>query len=251
MGLETATAGRWVARWERQQQRYAIDREERFTVIADVVEHVLAGRDRPLVADLGCGPGSLAARLAGRLPYAAIVAVDSDPLLLELGRTHHADAARFVRATLGADGWTAALELPGPLDAAVSATALHCLSEDALRRTYEDLAALLRPGGVLVNSDMLRPDGSRTARIAQHVGRRRAERQGAPGREDWDSWWAAAARDPELAGLLAPRPVQQSAAGGHNGLTLRRHLALLRAAGFHDAGTVWQCSTDFVLVAIR
>ncbi|MYT20224.1 methyltransferase, partial [Streptomyces sp. SID7760] len=25
-------ASRWVERWERQQQRYAIDREERFTV---------------------------------------------------------------------------------------------------------------------------------------------------------------------------------------------------------------------------
>ncbi|WP_030613505.1 class I SAM-dependent methyltransferase [Streptomyces sclerotialus] len=252
MGLGTATAERWVERWERQQQRYAIDREERFTVVADVVEHVLAGRPRPVVADLGCGPGSLAARLAGRLPYADVVAVDSDPLLLELGRTHHAHAARFVRAALGEPGWTGALALPGPLDAAVSTTALHCLSEDALRRTYEDLAALLRPGGVLVNSDMLHPDGSTTARIARHVGRRRAERLGTTAHEEWDSWWTAAARDPELAGLFAARRREhRPPRNRHNGLTLPRHRTLLREAGFQETGTVWQCSTDYVLVAVR
>ncbi|MEU7484027.1 class I SAM-dependent methyltransferase [Streptomyces sp. NPDC042319] len=252
MGLGTATAERWVERWERQQQRYAIDREERFTVVADVVEHVLPGRARPLVADLGCGPGSLAARLARRLPHAGIVAVDSDPLLLELGRTHHADAARFVRAAIGEPGWTAALALSGPLDAAVSTTALHCLPEDALRRTYEDLAALLRPGGVLVNSDTVSPDHGTTARIAQHVGRRRAERLGTPSHEDWESWWAAAARDPDLVDLLAARRSRHRPPHSpHNGLTLPHHLALLREAGFRDADTVWQYSTDHVLVAVR
>ncbi|MER7157900.1 methyltransferase, partial [Streptomyces lydicus] len=63
-----ATAARWVRRWEAQQQRYAVDREERLTVITDVVEDATAGRAAPLVVDLGCGPGALAARLAARLP---------------------------------------------------------------------------------------------------------------------------------------------------------------------------------------
>lgn len=147
MGLSLATAERWVERWERQQQRYAVDREERFTVIADVVEQAVAGvPGRPLVVDLGCGPGSLAARLARRMPYADIVAVDMDPLLLELARTHHADAARYVDVVIGAQEWTRALCLDRPLDAAVSTTALHYLEPDALRRTYRQLAGLLRPG---------------------------------------------------------------------------------------------------------
>jgi trans-aconitate methyltransferase len=34
------------------------------------------------VLDLGCGPGSLAARLLERLPAASVVAIDSYPLLL-------------------------------------------------------------------------------------------------------------------------------------------------------------------------
>ncbi|MFJ8314125.1 MULTISPECIES: class I SAM-dependent methyltransferase [unclassified Streptomyces] len=251
MGLSMATAELWVQRWEHQQQRYALDRDERFTVIADVVEHVTSGQAQPVVADLGCGPGSLAARLARRLPHAAIVAVDTDPLLLELGRTHHASAARFVRTEIGQDGWTDALGLDGRLDAAVSATALHCLGTDALSRTYKDLAALLRPGGVLVNSDGLRPVDGRTAEIVRHVGLRRSERQRLSAHEDWESWWMAAEEDPELAGLLPDRPRRQPSPIPNNALTLSHHVDLLRQAGFEDVTTVWQFGGDFVLVAIR
>jgi trans-aconitate methyltransferase len=34
------------------------------------------------VLDLGCGPGSLAGRLAARLPTAEIIGLDQDPVLL-------------------------------------------------------------------------------------------------------------------------------------------------------------------------
>ncbi|MEU5537922.1 class I SAM-dependent methyltransferase [Streptomyces sp. NPDC020362] len=254
MGLSLAAAERWVERWERQQQRYAVDRDERFTVIADVVEHSTAGRpDRPLVADLGCGPGSLAARLARRLPDADIVAVDRDPLLLELARTHHADAARYVDAEIGAPGWTTALCLDRPLDAAVSTTALHYLSPHALRRTYRELASLLRSGGILVNGDHLPQGDSALAPVARCVGRRRAERQRAFAHEDWISWWTAVAEDPELADLLAERDSrgQGTATDGTPGLPLSAHLRLLRQAGFRHAGPVWQYGDSHVVVAIR
>ncbi|MFH9425393.1 class I SAM-dependent methyltransferase [Streptomyces sp. NPDC017529] len=252
MGLSLARAALWVRRWERQQQRYAIDREERFTVVADAVEKVTAGQLRPLVLDLGCGPGSLAARLAGRLPGAEIVAVDKDPVLLALGQAHHADAARFVEAPVGAAGWTRALGLDRPLDAAVSATALHCLAPDALRRAYQDLAALLRPGGVLVNSDRFRsPRGDRAAEVAAQVGLRRAERQRAAGREDWASWWAAAAADPELSDPFAARRARHTPHSVHNGLPLSHHVRLLRRSGFRHAAAVWQFGEDAVLVAVR
>ncbi|MDQ1043451.1 trans-aconitate 2-methyltransferase [Streptomyces sp. V4I2] len=253
MGLSMATAARWVERWERQQQRYAVDREERFTVIADVVEHITAGRAaRPFIADLGCGPGSLAARLARRLPDADIVAVDMDPLLLELARTHHADAARYVDAVIGETGWTEALDLDRPLDAAVTTTALHYLDTDALRRTYRQLAALLRPGGVLVNGDHLPQDHSGPVSLTAHVGRRRADRQQAFAHEDWASWWAAVADDPELTDLLAERR-RRTAAGTGKGraLSLSGHLSLLHEAGFGQAGPVWQYGESYVVVAVR
>src|ERR1700754_1413972 len=77
-------ATEWIARWDRQQEGYLPDREERFTALIDAVEAL--GRSDPLVIDLGCGPGSLSARLLERLPAATVVSVDADPLLLGLGR---------------------------------------------------------------------------------------------------------------------------------------------------------------------
>ncbi|MGN5381082.1 methyltransferase [Streptomyces sp. MUSC 14] len=254
MGLSLATAEKWVGRWELQQRRYAVDREDRFTVIADVVEHIAAGHTgRPLIVDLGCGPGSLAARLARRLPRADIVAVDRDPLLLELARTHHADAARYVDAAIGEDGWTQALALDRPLDAVASTTALHYLTPDTLYHVYRHLAALLRPGGVLVNGDHLPQDDAVLAEVAAHVGRRRAERQHALAHEDWTSWWAAVAEDPELAELLAERRSRQlvTRSGCEARLTLSGHIRLLRQAGFGQAGAVWQYGDSHVVVAVR
>ncbi|WP_030904811.1 class I SAM-dependent methyltransferase [Streptomyces sp. NRRL F-5126] len=255
MGLSTVTATRWVERWEQQQQRYAFDREERFTVVADVIEHVTAHSARPLVVDLGCGPGSLAVRLSGRMPHARIVAVDMDPVLLELGRAHArasvpAAAVRYVEAVIGAEGWASRLGLDGPLDAAVSTTAMHYLPCDMLRRVYGELAGMVRPGGVLVNADHLLPEEA--ADIAVHVGRRRAGRQHAFSYEDWESWWAAAERDPELTDLFAERRRRtERGSGGNNGLTLNRHAAMLRDAGFRQVGPVWQVGNSCVLVAVR
>ncbi|MCC3650427.1 class I SAM-dependent methyltransferase [Streptomyces sp. S07_1.15] len=252
MGVSMATARLWVERWEHQQEHYATDREERFTVIADVVEHVTAGRSRPYLLDLGCGPGSLAARLAARLPRAEIVAVDMDPVLLELGRVHHANTARYVDAVIGEDGWTGALGLDRPLDAAVSTTALHYLPEPDLLRTYRQLAALLRPGGALVNGDRLPPADARCAALTAHVGRRRAERRHTCHHEDWTSWWTAAAREPELADLFSRRERRRPALGGNgNGLTPARHTELLRQAGFRRVTPVWQFGDSHVLTALR
>ncbi len=254
MGISMAVAGTWVERWERQQQRYAVDREERFTVIMDVVEYVTAGRPRPLLLDLGCGPGSLAARLVGRLPDAEIVAADMDPLLLELGRTHHPDAARYVDTVIGADGWTDALGLQRPLDAAVSTTALHYLSEPVLLDTYRRLAELLRPGGVLVNGDHFPPGDASCAAITAHVGRCRAERTGGHAHEDWHAWWVAAARDPELADLYAERTQRRAAHGGTGpveDLALERHAELLGRAGFRHVAPVWRFGDSAVLVAVK
>lgn len=251
MSMMTAlTAARWVERWESQQQRYAVDREERFTVIADVVEQVTAGRAAPLVLDLGSGPGALASRLAARLPEAEVLAVDADPLLLELGSSHYGPALRYVEAVIGKPGWLDALALDRPVDAVVSATALHYLGESTLRQVYRELAERLRPGGVLVNGDHIGPDAPRISELALHVGARHTERY-LDTTEDWESWWSEAAADPELAPRLAGCGPDRHPHCEGNDLTLSGHITLLREAGFTQIGTVWQFGHSHVVVAVR
>lgn len=252
MRVDAALAGTWVDRWERQQERYAVEREERFTVIADVLEQTVGHRGRPLVADLGSGPGSLSARVAARLPHAEILAVDIDPLLLALGRARHPEVARWIETLIGRPGWIGDLGLDRPLDAVVSTTALHYPPPDALLGIYRDLAGVLRPGGVLVNGDHLIPEDRPLAELALAIGRRRAQRRGADAAEDWSQWWAAAGRVPEFADLLTARERQLPPTdGAGNGLSAARHGELLREAGFRQAGPVWQYGTSSVLVALR
>ena len=148
--LDAAAARDWIERWDRQQEVYLPDREERFTALVDAVE-ASAGRPDPLVLDLGCGPGSLAVRLLARLPGASVVAVDADPVTLALGRAAYADrpALRFLSIDLRAADWASRLGLePGrPVDAVVSTTALHWLSAAELRDLYATLAACCGPAG--------------------------------------------------------------------------------------------------------
>src|SRR5258708_12513072 len=101
--LTQAAADAWIERWDAQQQAFLPDREERFTALIDAVQEC-AGRDDPLVLDLGCGPGSLAVRLLARIPPASVIAIDTDPLLPRLApaprtsRPRPHSASRAVRS---------------------------------------------------------------------------------------------------------------------------------------------------------
>lgn len=248
----------WIDRWDHQQERYLPDREERFTALIDAVE-AGAGRPDPLVLDLGCGPGSLSGRLLDRLPGAAVVAVDSDPLLLALGRAHHADRdrLRFVDLDLRAPGWTAALGLARPLDAAVSTTALHWLEPDALRAVYAELHEALRPGGLLLNGDHLAEDAAASPELARLgkalVAREERRRFPAGLPEDWGQWWAAVTADPALADQVAERARRRDgdAHGSAESLRFDTHVTALRAAGFAEVGTLWQRGENRLLCAVR
>lgn len=249
MSVQTV-ARQWVERWDRQQETYMADREERFAVISDVVQ-ASAGRPDPLIVDLGCGPGSLSVRLLDRMPQASVVGIDADPLLLGLAVAVHAGPGlRLVDHDLRKPGWPAALQLHRQADAAVSTTALHWLTREELENTYADIARLLRPGGVLVNGDHLFDRPGALKSLTKTVREQRAGRVGTAG-EDWSAWWAAIADEPALADLVAERNARNYEHTADPEVTLHDHFELLAAAGFTEIGTVWQSGDDRVLVAVR
>jgi trans-aconitate methyltransferase len=82
----------WQDSWDRQQEWYLPDREERFRVMLDAVE-ALAGSE-PRVLDLACGTGSITDRLLKRFPGATSTGVDLDPALLTIARGYFAGDGR-------------------------------------------------------------------------------------------------------------------------------------------------------------
>ncbi|WP_336216426.1 class I SAM-dependent methyltransferase [Nonomuraea sp. LPB2021202275-12-8] len=241
----------WIARWDRQQEGYLPDREERFTALIDAVEAL--DRPDPLVIDLGCGPGSLSARLLDRLPKARVISVDADPLLLGLGRAAYPHLT-FVATDLRTPGWTAALGLDRAADAAVSTTALHWISPSDLESLYTELATVLRPGGLLLNGDHFDSDDTTPAlaRIERAIHDKQTERTFAGDQpEDWRTWWDAVEADPAMAALNGARTTAGASHHGSESLLLSQHADALRKAGFAEIGTLWQRGNNRLLCAVR
>jgi SAM-dependent methyltransferase len=256
--LDRDTAREWIRRWDLQQENSLPDREERFTALIDAVEEGTERKD-PLVIDLGCGPGSLSVRLLDRIPEATVVAVDADPVMLALAKAANSDrpGLRFVAADLRHPGWAATLNLERPADAAVSTTALHWLSPQALSALYAELAPALRPGGLLLNGDHLREDEAVSpvlARLDEALLAREDARRFPNGHDEtWSGWWDAIATEPALAGELAAREAWRDHADHHGWATrlLATHIEALRDAGFTEVGTLWQRGDNRLLCAVR
>lgn len=244
-----------VERWDRQQAAYIAHRESRFEVMLDALE--LAVGTAVTIVDLACGPGSLAARILTRFPEARVVALDYDPMLLALARTHlaaHGDRVRFVDADLVDEHWTGRLadHLEDRPHAVVSTTALHWLAPSELVDVYSQVRSLLAPGGVLLNGDHFRFD-QRTPHIAawsaQHDSATQ-QRSFTEGADEWDAWWRLLAADPHIGPVQGERTRRFTGRDASPPTTVEFQLAALRQAGFAESGTVWQLFDDYVVYGV-
>ncbi len=146
----------WQDSWDRQQEWYMPDREERFRVMLDMVEALVG--PAPRLLDLACGTGSITDRALKRFPDATSTGVDLDPALLAIAAGHFAGDERvtLVTADLKDPHWRARLPHDS-YDAVLTATALHWLPSTDLAVLYGQLAPLVAPGGVFMNADHM-PD---------------------------------------------------------------------------------------------
>ncbi|WUH99820.1 class I SAM-dependent methyltransferase [Spirillospora sp. NBC_00431] len=255
---DAATWQDWQESWDRQQEWYMPDREERFRVMLDTVE-ALAGPE-PKVLDLACGTGSITDRLLRRFPGARSTGVDIDPALLTIARGHFAgdDRVELVTADLTDPSWRDALPHRS-YDAVLTATALHWLDTEPLRVLYGDVHGVLRDGGVFLNADHMVDDSTpRLNAAAEAMQAARQEREQAAGALDWPNWWTEIAADPVLAGpvrrrfeLLGDPRTPDGAHGAERPTTIRWHLDTLREQGFAEARQVWCSPTDALVAALR
>ncbi|MCB5165076.1 class I SAM-dependent methyltransferase [Streptomyces bambusae] len=241
----------WQESWDRQQEWYMPDREERFRVMLDMVEALVG--TAPRVLDLACGTGSITDRVLKRFPEARCTGVDLDPALLAIAEGTFAGDPRaaFVTADLKDPDWPALLP-HDTYDAVLTATALHWLYAPQLAVVYGQLAPLVRRGGVVVNADHMADDTTprinAAERALRHAGMERARAAGAL---DWAEWWQLCAADPVLA---EPTRRRYEIYGEHaDGDTPSEHwhAAALREAGFAEARTVWRSPSDAMVLALK
>ncbi|MER7310437.1 MULTISPECIES: class I SAM-dependent methyltransferase [Streptomyces] len=241
----------WQESWDRQQEWYMPDREERFRVMLDMVEAVVG--PAPRVLDLACGTGSITDRLLTRFPEATSTGVDLDPALLAIARGTFEgdDRVTFVTADLKDPAW--AERLPhSSYDAVLTATALHWLHSEPLAELYGRVGQLVRDGGVFMNADHMIDTETPRINAAERAHRHASmDRARAAGALDWADWWALAAKDPALAEPTAERYRIYGEHADGDMPSPQWHAAALRAAGFGEARTVWSSPSDTLMLALK
>lgn len=104
----------------------------------------LAGNER--VLDAGCGTGRVTEALLERLPHGHVIALDGSPSMVQGARERLArfgDRVEYLVADLGRP-----VPMDGAVDAILSTATFHWVPDhDAL---FANLAAVLRPGGLLI-----------------------------------------------------------------------------------------------------
>lgn len=140
--------------------------QERWRAWDDMLDR-LPLRAGHTVLDLGCGPGAVAARLAGR--GARVIGIDRDPDLLALARARCPNRCRFIEADLG-QGLPPELEAAHGVWSSFLAAYFPCLD-----RMLPRWLATLKPGGwiALVEIDRMwlghRPLTGETRRVFERL----------------------------------------------------------------------------------
>jgi SAM-dependent methyltransferase len=252
--MTTSTGTDWAAwqeSWDRQQEWYMPDREERFRIMLDMVEALVG--TAPRVLDLACGTGSITARLLARFPRATSTGVDLDPALLAIARGTFEgdDRVRFVTADLKDPDWPAKLPYDS-YDAVLTATALHWLHSEPLAALYGRVAELVRDGGVFMNADHMIDDSTPRINAAERARRHaRMDRARESGALDWAQWWQLAAQDPVLAEPTARRFEIYGEHADGDMPSPAWHARTLLAQGFAEARPVWCSPSDTLLLALK
>ncbi|MFG2887759.1 class I SAM-dependent methyltransferase [Streptomyces sp. NPDC048297] len=252
--MTTSTGTDWAAwqkSWDRQQEWYMPDREERFRIMLDMVEALVG--TAPRVLDLACGTGSITARLLARFPEATSTGVDLDPALLAIARGTFEgdDRVSFVAADLKDPDWPAKLPYDS-YDAVLTATALHWLHSEPLAALYGQVAELVRDGGVFMNADHMIDDTTPRINAAERAQRHtRMDQARRDGALDWAEWWQVAAKDPVLAEPTARRFEIYGEHADGDMPSAAWHAQTLRNMGFGEARPVWCSPSDTLLLALK
>jgi tRNA (cmo5U34)-methyltransferase len=130
----------------------------------ETIGHLLTrgGRQISRIIDLGGGDGAMTRLALKYAPQAEAVLVDfSEPMLARAKERASAGGYRctVVRADMRQDGWQSELESQTGYDLAISGLAIHHLSSQRKRELFAEVFALLAPGGMFLNMEIVAIQG--------------------------------------------------------------------------------------------
>jgi SAM-dependent methyltransferase len=135
---------------------------QKFAPVERRLAHARVGR----ILDVGCGPGTNAARFSA----ADYVGLDINERYLAIGRTRH--RGTFIQADLE----TADLSALGTFDTILVNSFLHHLSDEAVARVLRQLSGLLAEEGSVHVLELVRPDRWSMATVMARLDRGRYAR---------------------------------------------------------------------------
>ncbi len=132
-------------------------RAEQLTTVLDLFPW---SAETPIrVLDLGAGYGAVTATVLSRYPHASVAWLDGSPAMHGHAAPYLADygsQVEFFLRDLADPTWHT--DLPGPFHAAVSAIALHHLTDHRKSQLCAEVFSLLQPGGLFINNDVVAGD---------------------------------------------------------------------------------------------
>ncbi len=151
-----------AADYDALRRRVVPDYDRFYGAVVEALERVATG-DVRRVLDLGAGTGLLAAVVAERFPGAHLELLDASEPMLALAQRRLGGAVSAVHVS------DMSAELPaGPVDAVISALAIHHLEHADKRALMHRIHGALRPGGLFVNAEQVdAPTPELTAIYAQ------------------------------------------------------------------------------------
>jgi len=236
----------WVDRWDKMQQRYIVRRTERFEVMGHLVRETQDSIKR--IVDLGCGTGSLMLEMLKAFPNVELTGIDFDPTLLPLAQnrlTKFGGKVTLLLDDLREDKWLK--HFHEPVDAVVSATALHWFKPNELADLYGKIAKILRVGGIFLNADHVSSENKQIQQAWEKHREMMLNQQKDEVGEEWEAFW-----DEYMAALgLEARQVNQRVLNNweravEEGMPLGWHFDRLKAAGFTSIDCFWRCDCDAI-----
>jgi ubiquinone/menaquinone biosynthesis C-methylase UbiE len=228
-----------VARYDTDMNLMHPNRPKMIDVAMEVISTVIGG---PTVAiDLGIGTGFFTDRLLQRFPSARVIAIDGAAAMMDLARARLGDRTERVQFVVGDfRSLETLLRDVGPVDAVVSSYALHHLNAAEKLELFRKSHELLRPGGILVNADILVSESEAAEKWVQQI------RVGGIVRR-------ASGRDPRFPDAAAVRVFldELEASDADQPLTLRQDVDLVCEAGFREVDVFWKEYREAVFGGVR